>query len=182
MAELKHLKLVIAPQIEALRKSPSNGLPIAEQERRQEAAIDCAALLLGSFRKCDADAPEVFSRAIEYVLARYEVDVQREVTKPGMWKWPPSAYEVREACEKIGGERARIAKREADLAHQLAERRRLDALEAERKALPAPARKAAPPPEPDYAKRAMWDLSWRKTRRESPSPTVFEMDPESWND
>ena len=56
-----------------------------------------------------------------------------EVTE--RFQFPPSAYELRQACEAIAGERERARRRDQQLIEQLEERRRLDALQAERKAL-----------------------------------------------
>jgi hypothetical protein len=132
-------RLRTTEQVEALRSLPVDGsnkcLSNVAEEQRRMAAIKCTALLLCSFRKCDADDPEIYGRAIEHVLVRYELDIQREVTAPGRWKFPPSAYEVREDCEAIANERSRAKRREEERARQIEERRRVDALEPDRKAL-----------------------------------------------
>jgi hypothetical protein len=79
-------------------------------------------LLLGSFRRSDADSPEIFSAALKDVLARYDMDIQKEVIRPGKWKFLPTAYELREVCEAIANERARAKQRDESIRQQLAER------------------------------------------------------------
>jgi hypothetical protein len=118
---------LVAGQVEALRNLPASE---RNNPERQEIAIECTAILIGGFRKCDADDPEIYTRSIENVLTRYDVNIQRTVTLPGKWKFPPSAYELREACEAIANERARAKEREENLRKQLEERRRLDAAQA----------------------------------------------------
>jgi hypothetical protein len=190
MANIEELEFkAISGPVTALRRQLGNdtsrrALRMADEQRQrmQMVAIECTTLLLGSFRKCDADDPELYSRCIEHELARYDPEIQREVCDPGRWDWPPKVSEIRKASEKIANERSRVAKREAELVAQFAERRRLDALEAERKALPAPAKTLLRPPDGEHFRRAFDDLVWRKVRREPPAPTVFEFDPATWND
>jgi hypothetical protein len=194
---MKPLKVVAGSQVEALRKSLANdmskqALRIEDEQRqhRQMVAIECTTVLLGSFRKCDADDPEIYSRAIEHEFARYDVDIQREVADPGKWKYAPwNAHEVRERCEKIASGRARIAEREANLAKQLAERRRLDALQAERKALTYRAPGAAPAggTRADLERRqaerilARYRAAAEASTRHAEIPSVFAMDPAGWD-
>jgi len=158
-------------------------------DQRQQQAVLHTALLLGGFRKSDADDPEVYSRVIEHTLARCDVDIQREAADAAKWKYPPTAYELREACEKLANERARAKEREENLRKQLAERRRLDALEAERKALPPP------PREPGTAHLTIDELDRREAQqildrykaealaaaRPAATPSVFELNPADWN-
>ncbi len=177
---------LVAGQVEALRNLPARERSSPEQQERQEIAIECTAILLGGFRKCDADDPEIYSRSIEHVLARYDADTQRTVTLPGKWKFPPSAYELREACEAIANERARAREREENRRKQLEERRRLDTLQAQRKALPAPPRKPGTAHltideldrrEAQQIPEAFWGVPSRRPSESS----VFELDPENWN-
>jgi hypothetical protein len=42
-------------------------------------------------------------------------------------------------------------------------------------------KKVASPPDRGHARRALDDLAWRKVRREPPAPSVFELDPETWD-
>jgi hypothetical protein len=133
------LARIVPPQVAVLRTqlagaSSSSSLPAPSDQRAQLAPVNTA-LLLGGFRRCDADDPEAYARTIEHVLARYDVDIQREVTAPGRWQWAPSAWELRQRCETIARERAEAALWDARGAVQLAERRRLDALDAAQPAI-----------------------------------------------
>ena len=187
--QLKEPVRLVAGQVEALRKLPASERNNPEQQERQEIAIECTAILLGGFRKCDADDPEIYSRSVEHVLARYDVVIQRAVTLPGKWKFPPSAYELREACEAISNERARAREREARIAAQFDERRRLDALQTERKALPS-YRPRDSPPEATQAEQERIDAQqildrYEAAAKASAKPaavSIFELDPTTWND
>jgi hypothetical protein len=181
MGNFQNLKMVVAPTVEALRNLPSGALSKKDAARlkREATATDCVALLLGSFRKCDADVPEIFSQSLEHVLARYDVDIQKEVIDPGQWKFPPTAYELREACEKIAQERHRAAKREAQIAAQLAGRRGAD---------PPTGRRAAIAGGEDERKRREAEQILARYAREAgqanaaaAAPSVFEIDPNNWN-
>ena len=95
--EWKQIREVITPaNLERWR----GGLANVSQGERSIAAGKNAAILLNSFRKLDADDPDVYSRVIEHVLSRYPVDTQRAAVDASIWKWPPSAYEIREFCER----------------------------------------------------------------------------------
>ncbi len=123
----KPLRVLAGRQVEALRSSPAGGqsssLSCVDAEKKREVAVERAALLLGSFRKSEADEPEIFSRALEHVLSKYDIVIQIDVTEPGMWKYPPSAFELREACEKIANKMARDRLVEDQIRDQLAARR-----------------------------------------------------------
>jgi hypothetical protein len=67
-------------------------------------------VLLGGFRKCDADDPEIYSRSTEQVLARYDVDIQRRRARAGGES--RRAYELRERCEALAKEGTRRKERE----------------------------------------------------------------------
>ena len=63
-----------------------------------------AGILLGCYRKGDAEDPETFVAAVASVLASYPQEVAYRVTDPrsglpGRSKWLPTPAEVREACE-----------------------------------------------------------------------------------
>jgi hypothetical protein len=67
-------------------------------------AADRARILLGCYRKGDANDPEVYAGAMISVLSRYPESVARSVTEPATGlpsrlKWLPSVAEVVEACE-----------------------------------------------------------------------------------
>jgi hypothetical protein len=180
MDNFQDLKMVVAPTVEALRNLPSGALSKKDAARlkREATATDCIALLLGSFRKCDADVPEIFSQSLEHVLAQYDVDIQKEVIDPGKWKFPPTAYELREACEKITQKRHRAAKREAQTAAQLADRRGAD---------PRAGRRAAIAGGEDERKRREAEQILARYKAEAEASTrpasasVFELDPADWD-
>jgi hypothetical protein len=175
---------LVAGQVEALRNLPASERNNPGRQERQEIAIECTAILLGGFRKCDADDPEIYSRSIEHVLARYDVDIQRAVTLPGQWKFPPSAFELREACEKIANEKARAKEREERIAAQLEERRLLDAAQAGRKPLltykprDSPGHVTRAEQERRQAEAFLARCKAEASARPPPTPTVFELDPE----
>jgi hypothetical protein len=182
-------------QVEVLRKLPVDGQKNSLQEaarehdQRQQLAVLHTSLLLGGFRKSDADDPEIFSRAIEHVLARYDVEIQREVTNPGRWMWPPTAYELREACERIANEQARAKEREERIRKQLEERRRLDALQAERKPLLTYHARDSPSqvPRAEQERReaeqilARYEAAAKASARPPAASSVFELNPDDWN-
>lgn len=192
----KPLNVVAAPQVEVLRKLPANGPNRSLQEgtgqvdQRQQQAVINTALLFGGFRKCEADDPEIYSRTVEHVLARYDVDIQRSVADPSRWKFPPTAYEVRQDCEALAQERERAHRRDKALAEQLA-RRREDEARGERKALTYQPRAA---PEPtvrvDHEIRQANEILARyqaeaeaANRRQAAAVgalSVFEIDPDEW--
>jgi hypothetical protein len=61
-------------------------------------------ILIGCFRKGDAENPEVYTRALALILSEYPESVVRRVTDPrtglpGRSQWLPTIAEVRHACE-----------------------------------------------------------------------------------
>lgn len=61
-------------------------------------------VLLGSYRKGDADDPEIYTTAVAKVLSGYPEAVVILVTDPetglpGRSQWLPTVFEVRHACE-----------------------------------------------------------------------------------
>jgi hypothetical protein len=67
-------------------------------------AADRTRLLIGCYRKEDWSDPDIASRAIVSVFARYPESVVMAVTEPATGlpsrlKWPPSIAEVVEACK-----------------------------------------------------------------------------------
>lgn len=80
----------------ATPRSPSCPLPVAGRRTR---------LLIGCYRKVEADDPEVYASAIAMVLSDYPEQVVMRVTDPrtgipGRIKYPPQLFEIREACER----------------------------------------------------------------------------------
>jgi hypothetical protein len=191
----------IADQVEVLRKLPAgtqkNSLQNAadQHDQRKQLAVLHTAQLLGGFRKCDADDPEIFVWSIKDVLARYDVDIQKQVVEPGRWKWPPRPYELREACEAIANERARARERQERITAQLEESRRLDAaLATDRKPLTYQRRDdpltkvEEKRREADEQKRREAEQTVARYKREAQAsarpaaaPSVFDLDPADWN-
>jgi hypothetical protein len=82
--------------LSASAPNPSCPVPVAAKRTR---------LLLGSYRKGEAEDPEVYTMAIAAVLSDYPESVALRVTDPrtgiaGGVQWLPTAFEVREACER----------------------------------------------------------------------------------
>ena len=70
-----------------------------------EVVSDCARMLVGSYRRNDAEDPGLFIRAAATVLSGYPEDVVRKVTHPAFGipsklKFLPSIAEIRDACEE----------------------------------------------------------------------------------
>lgn len=62
-------------------------------------------MLFGCYRKTEANDAEVLAAAVAATLAEFPVEVIEYVTDPrtglpATSKWPPTVFEVREACEK----------------------------------------------------------------------------------
>lgn len=69
-----------------------------------EIAARRAALLLGCYRRGDAEDPETYSAAVALILAEYPMPIVYRVTDPrsglpGRCQWLPTVAEVRAACE-----------------------------------------------------------------------------------
>jgi len=63
-----------------------------------------ATILIGCFKKSDANDPEIYFSAVVAVLTKYNPDVVGAVTEPttglpAKLKWLPSIAEIVEACE-----------------------------------------------------------------------------------
>jgi hypothetical protein len=70
-----------------------------------EVVSDCARMLVGAYRRNDAEDPALFIRAAATVLAGYPENVVRRVTHPATGlpsrlKFLPSIAEIRDACEE----------------------------------------------------------------------------------
>ena len=98
-------------------------------------AIARARLLMGSWRKIEADDPKTFAATIAKVLSAYPDDVIEAVTDPAgpyrlAWKFPPDAPEIHAACERAMAPRYEASSRAAEhrrIEAQLAERDRVEA-------------------------------------------------------
>jgi hypothetical protein len=94
-------------------------------------------LLLGSYRKGEANDPEVYVSGVVRILAAYPLDVVRRVVDPldglpSTCDWLPKFSEVKAACEKLvaPGVIDRMTDWKLRSAHQIAERERIAALPA----------------------------------------------------
>jgi len=92
-----------------------------------EYATERARLLLGCYRRGDANDPDTYVAAITATLARYPEDVIRDVTHPAHGlptkkDFLPTVREVYLACEEIMQPRREAAARQARIDKQLAER------------------------------------------------------------
>jgi len=99
----KTLKIAAAPRVEMLRSLPVDGLKNSltqrddQENRRRETATMLTPVLLGSYRRCEASDPEIYSRAIEHVLAHYDPHIQEKVTDsyhglPSKSPFPPNPF------------------------------------------------------------------------------------------
>lgn len=80
-------------------------------------------LMVGSFRRGDANDPEIYTAATAKVLSKYDRDVIDYVTDPvtGMaarGDFLPTIKELRDACEARSETLAREARRQRDLLEQ----------------------------------------------------------------
>lgn len=79
-----------------------------------EVAEGLALLILGAYRDATLTSPDVFISTASAVISGFTEEIAREAFNPrtGLQtrsKWLPTISEIREACEKVGGE---IANRE----------------------------------------------------------------------
>lgn len=94
-------------------------------------AAERARLLLGCYRKGDANDPDTYVAAITATLARYPENVIRDVTHPATGlpiqkDFLPTVREVYLACEAIDGPRRRRAESDALTRRQLADQAERD--------------------------------------------------------
>jgi hypothetical protein len=85
-------------------------------------------MLLGCYRRGDAEDPETYATAVAAVLSTYPPDIVKRVTDPrigvpGKSKFLPTVSEVREECERLAIEQAARVRRDEQVARQLAERK-----------------------------------------------------------
>ena len=114
-----------ANQFTPLRDAWSSAASTSVQSRPltcpHDVAMRRAAILLGCFRKGEAEDPEIYVASVAAMLSIYPQEIVYRVTDPrtglpGKMKWLPSVAEVRQVCERemepIRIARAREAKRE----------------------------------------------------------------------
>jgi hypothetical protein len=82
----------------------SQASPSQSQMSLRDYAIKRAKILVGCFRKSDANDPEIYAAAVVAVLVRWPVDVITSVTEPATGlpskcQWLPSIAEITEACQ-----------------------------------------------------------------------------------
>jgi hypothetical protein len=93
----------ILPAKTTSEPSPRSDGPPSDRCSKAE-ATKRAAILLGCFRRGEANDPEVYATAVAAVLATYPEAVVKRVTDPvtglpGRLQWLPTIAEVRGACE-----------------------------------------------------------------------------------
>jgi hypothetical protein len=102
-------------------KSPSANLLPAQSGCSEPVAIDRARILIGSYRRGEAEDKEIYVGAIAAILACYPESVARFVTDPrtglsGAIDWLPSVAQVKAACERamqpLRAEQQRLLERE----------------------------------------------------------------------
>lgn len=95
-------------QFRKLHGISQQAVSVSDQSRPptcpDEVATRRASILLGCYRKGDAEDPQTFVAAVASILASYPQEVAYRVTDPrsglpGKSKWLPTPAEVREACE-----------------------------------------------------------------------------------
>jgi hypothetical protein len=93
-----------AEQFRRLREASPTGSQNSEMCPAQTAA-ERAVLLLGCYRRGDANDPDTYSAAIAAVLANFPEHIVEYVTDPrtgipSTSQWPPSVAEVNQECMK----------------------------------------------------------------------------------
>lgn len=97
---------------------------------RMIAAKAGARRLLGCYRAGDANDPETYVSAVISVLARYPIEIIREVTEPatglpGRSQWLPTVAEIRNECEVLTLREQRKVEREHQIREQLEARKQI---------------------------------------------------------
>lgn len=90
-------------------------------------SLERAEILFACYRRDDANDPEKYAAAIAAVLTGYSREIVEYITHPKTGlpvtcKWPPTAFEVNEACQKIVDREAKLFEQEAQIRRQLDER------------------------------------------------------------
>lgn len=128
----------LAPSLQ--RQTSLSSASETSTNRRAIYAAERARLLLGSYRKGDANDPETYVTSIAAVLSSYPEDVIRTATDPRTGvqrkfpKWMPNSGEVAEFCDGLYQVQLSAERRRRDLEAQMAERE----LVARQSALPRP--------------------------------------------
>lgn len=119
---------------------PQTGSSNASETSTVQYAAERARLLLGCFRRGEANDPETYVAAVAAVLSCYPAETIRHVTDPRtglasnprrdpktghVWTGLPDVAGVRMACEDHHGPVRRAMEREAAERRQIAERKRL---------------------------------------------------------
>lgn len=102
----------------------------SNESERSEQLAELTKILLGCFRKGEANDPEIYSGAVLAVLSDYPIEIVQAVVDPrtglpSRIDWYPTVAEVKRACEELAAPlRDRLA-REKREQQQLAERKTL---------------------------------------------------------
>ncbi len=110
-----------------MRSSPERAMTLQESADKVEFATERARLLLGQFRRGEANDPATFITSIAAILARHSPEIVAEVTDPraglaGKTDWLPTVKEVSEACEVLAVRAAARQKSDALRTETLARR------------------------------------------------------------
>lgn len=103
------------------------GQTLTRHAEQTEFATERARLLLGQFRRGEANDPAVFVTSVAAVLSRYRREIIIEVTDPRTGlalktNWLPTIREVGDACQALDDAAQAREKRDFDLEKQLASR------------------------------------------------------------
>lgn len=82
----------------------------------QDFAEAAATIVLGAYRNTEVSSPKVYIKTTAAVMTCFTQEIVQEAFDPrtGLQthqKWLPTVSEIREACEKVAGERANRARR-----------------------------------------------------------------------
>lgn len=96
---------------------------------RQNFSTERARLLLGQFRRGEANDPGTFVASVAAVLSRYSTEIVMHVTDPRTGlavkgDWLPTVREVATECDRLAAEDRRRQNRAAQIEAQLLERQR----------------------------------------------------------
>ncbi len=99
------------------RLSPERAKMLQESADKAEFATERARLLLGQFRRGEANDPATFIASIAAILARHSPEIVIELTDPrtglaAKTDWLPTVKEVNEACESLAA--IAVARRKSD--------------------------------------------------------------------
>jgi hypothetical protein len=104
----------------------SGGGALADRQA-DDARENALAVLLGSYRRANADAGDIYVEALARVLRNYPLEVVFEVCNPAgefrrSMRFPPDAAELGDACDIAHGRIVRRAEREESIRKQREER------------------------------------------------------------